>query len=96
MLAGLVWVRKCMWVKFTQTKNGLFGLVLPLDEVDRSIGNVVVDRNHPRFGQRAGIRAHLLADLAETRIDGLVVPSEALQSITPRGPYFARNDGSFG
>ena len=62
-----------MWVKFTQTKNGLSAFVLPLDEVHGPVGDVVVDRHHPRLGQRAGVLAHLLADLAEARIDRRVV-----------------------
>ena len=44
MLAGLVWVRKCMWVKFTQTKNGLFAFFCRCDEVHGPIGDVVIDR----------------------------------------------------
>ena len=74
----------------------LVGLRLPLDEVDGPVGDVVVDRLHPLLGQRAGVLDRLLADLAEPRVDGRVVLVVALQSSTPRGPYFLRNAGSLG
>ena len=54
-------------------EGGLACLVLALDEVDGAVGDVVVDRLHALLGQRAGILAHLLADLAEARIDGRIV-----------------------
>ena len=54
-------------------EGGLAGLVLALDEVDGARGDVVVDRLHPLLGQRTGVLAHLLADLAEARIDGRIV-----------------------
>ena len=56
----------------------LVGVLLPLDEVHGPVGDVVVDRHHPRLGQRAGVLAHLLADLAEARIDRRVVPVRGL------------------
>ena len=97
MLSGLVWVRKCMWVVVYPNEKRLAGLLLTLHEVHGSVGDVVVDRHHPRLGQWAGVLAHLFADPAEKR--GSTVGSsvsEALQSITPRGPYLARNAGDFG
>ena len=60
-------------MKLTQTNDRLAGLVLPLDEVHGPGGDVVVDRHHPLLGQRTGVRADLLADLAEARIHGRVV-----------------------
>ena len=51
----------------------LAGLVLPLDEVHGALGDVVVDRLHPLLGQRTGVLADLLADLAEARIDRRIV-----------------------
>ena len=96
MLSGLVWVRKCMWVKFTQTKNGLPAFVLPLDEVHGPVGDVVVDRLHPLLGQRAGVLDICLPTLPKRGSTVGSSLSEALQSSTPRGPNFARNAGSFG
>ena len=58
--------------EFTQTKNGLL-VFLPLDEIHGSIGDVVVDRHHPRLGERAGVLTDLLADFAEARIDRRIV-----------------------
>ena len=52
----------------------LVGLRLPLDEVDRRVGGLVVDRLHPLFRERAGVLDRLLADLAEARVDGRIVP----------------------
>src|SRR3974377_687868 len=48
-------------------------LVLSLDEVHSSVGDIIVDRHHPRLGQRACVLAHLLADSAEAWIDCWVV-----------------------
>ena len=47
--------------------------VLPLHEVDRRGGGLVVDRLHALLGERAGVLDGLLADLAEARIDRGVV-----------------------
>ena len=97
MLSGLVWVRKCMWVKFTQTKNGLPAFVLPLDEIRRPVGDVVVDRLHPLLGQRAGVLDDLLADLAEARIDRriVLVGGLAIHHAT-RADTWRGTPGSFG
>ena len=54
-------------------KGRLAGRVLPPDEVCGPVGNVVVDGFHPLLRQRAGVLAHLLADLAEAWIDRLIV-----------------------
>ena len=54
-------------------EEGLAGLDLALDEVDRRGRGLVVDRLHPLAGQRAGVLDGLLADLAEARIHGRVV-----------------------
>src|SRR5262249_42538414 len=48
-------------------------LVLSLDEVHSSVGDIIVDRHHTRLGQRACVLAHLLADPAEPWIDCWVV-----------------------
>ena len=85
-----------MWVKFTQTKNGLSALLLPLDEVDGAVGDVVVDRLHPLLGQRAGVLDLCLPTLPKRGSTVASSLSVALQSSTPRGPYFSRNAGSFG
>src|SRR6185369_5992122 len=52
----------------------LVALNLPLDEVDRRIGCVVVDGLHSLLGERTGILDGLLPDLAEARIDGRILP----------------------
>src|SRR5215471_939682 len=54
-------------------KDRLAGFLLSLDEVHGPTGDVVVDRHHPRLGQRTGVLANLLADLAEARIHGRVL-----------------------
>ena len=43
-------------------------LVHPFDEIGRARGDVVVDRFHPRAGQRAGILDLLLADASPARL----------------------------
>ncbi len=48
-------------------------LVLPLDEVDRGLGDLVVDRLHPLGGQRSGVLDPLFAHLAEAPLLGRVV-----------------------
>ena len=78
-------------------KKGRVCLCLSLDVVRRPLRHVVVDGFHSLFGQRSGVFDDLLANSSETRINGRVVTiGLALQSKTPRGPYFARNAGSFG
>ena len=54
-------------------KGGFAGPVLPLDEVHGPGGDVVVNRFHPLLGQRTGVLADLLADLAEARIRRRIV-----------------------
>ena len=48
--------------------------LLPLHVVDGRRRGLVVDRLHALLGQRAGVLDGLLADLAEARIDGGIVP----------------------
>ena len=48
-------------------------LGLALHEVERRREELLVHRLHPLAGQRAGVLDHLLADLAELRIDRRVV-----------------------
>src|SRR5262245_6873476 len=54
-------------------KERLACRMLPLHEVNRRRGSLVVDRLHALLGERAGVLDLLLADLAEARIDGLVI-----------------------
>src|SRR5262249_7780708 len=72
------------------------GLDLPLDEVDCSVGCLVVDRFHSLSGEWAGVLDGLHADLAEARSTVGSSLSAALDLSTPRGPNFALNAGSFG
>ena len=51
----------------------LVGLVSLVDELKRPLGDLLVDRLHPPFGERAGVLDFLLADLAVMRIDGRIV-----------------------
>jgi hypothetical protein len=67
-----------MWVKFTQTKQRLTGIMLPLDKVHGPARDIVVDRSHPLFGQRTGVLYHLLAHLAEAWIDRRVISVRGL------------------
>ena len=62
-----------MCVKLTHTKKGLSSVGLAADEILCARGDVVVDGHHAFAGQRTGVFAHLLADLAETGIDCRVV-----------------------
>ena len=62
-----------MRVEFHQTKNGLSVLGRLVHEVERAGGDFLVDRLHALLGQRAGVFAFLLADLAEARVDGRIV-----------------------
>ncbi len=43
------------------------------DELNRALGDVVVDGLHALFGQRAGILDGLLADAAEVRLLGWII-----------------------
>src|SRR5262249_60527853 len=54
-------------------KERLVGVLLPLDEVHRAIRDVIVNRNHARFGQGTSVLTDLLADFPEERIDSGVV-----------------------
>jgi hypothetical protein len=54
-------------------ENGLPCGLLTLEEVHRTLGEVVVTGLHPLLSQRAGILDGLLADLAKARINGFVV-----------------------
>jgi hypothetical protein len=75
-----------MWVKLHQTKNGLPRLVLPLDVLDRGVGDVVVDGLHPLGGERAGVLDGLLTDGTELLVVRLVrVLGEGLAPQHPAG-----------
>ena len=50
-----------MCVVLNQRKNGVLLVVLALDEVDRAVDDLVVDRLHPLLRQRAGVLDPLLA-----------------------------------
>ncbi len=54
-------------------EDRLVGLDLPLDEVRRPSGDVIVDGLHPLLGQRAGVLDGLLANLSRPRLHGFVV-----------------------
>ncbi len=54
-------------------EDGLAGRVLTLEEVRRTVGEVVVAGLHPLLRQRAGVLDGLLADFAEARINRRVV-----------------------
>ena len=96
MLSGLVWVRKCMWVKFTQTKNGLPALACrSMNSTARSATSSSIVSM--RFLVRGPVSVQTCLPTLPKR--GSTVGSsvsEALQSSTPRGPNLARNAGSFG
>ena len=54
-LPSLTWVRKCMWVVLSQTKNGV-SLVLGVGHEAQRLGDdLVVDGLHPLLGERAGV-----------------------------------------
>src|SRR5215813_13150817 len=72
-LCGLVWVRKVHVGEVDPDEERLVGILLPLDEVHRAIRDVIVNRDHARFGQGASVLADLLADFPEARIDSGVV-----------------------
>ena len=71
--SAATWVRRCIRVLLYQQKNGLPAVGLPLDVVDGRVRRLVVDRLHPLLGQRPGVLDRLLADAAESRVDGRVV-----------------------
>ena len=50
-------------------KNGLPGVVLPLDEVERPVDDLVVDRLHPLLRERAGVLDRVLAALRDTALE---------------------------
>ena len=78
MLSGLVWVRKCMWVKFTQTKAGLpASFCRWMKSTARSaMSSSIVSI---RFLVSGPVSLHdLLADLAEARIHRRVVRGRGL------------------
>ena len=62
-----------MCVVLNQTKNGVLGRVLAIDEVDRVLEHLVVDRLHPLLRQRPGVLDPLLADPAPALIRRVVV-----------------------
>ena len=72
----------CMRVEFHHTKNGLPSLCALSMNASAAGGDLLVDRLHALLGQRAGV-----LDLAAVAL--------ALW-ITPRGPNFFLNSGSFG
>ena len=93
MLSGLVWVRKCMCVKFTQTKNGLpaffcrwmkstarFAMSSSIVTIRALVsGPVSLHTCLPTLPKRGSTVGSSVAD--------------ALQSITPRGPNFSLKFG---
>ena len=80
-LPSLMWVRKCMWVVLSQTKNGL----------SASLASVM---NRSASGTTSSsivfIRSLVSGPVSSIRC----VPSSFAQEwITPRGPNFSRNPG---
>ena len=78
MLSGLVWVRKCMWVKFTQTKAGLPALFC---RWMKSTARLAMSSSMVsiRFLVRGPVSLHdLLADLAEARVHRRIVRGRGL------------------
>ena len=59
--------------------------MLAVDEVERRGRDLVVNGLHPLLGERSGVLDGLLADLAEPRIDGLVVLVRGLALEHPAG-----------
>jgi len=88
------WVRKCMWVS-SPRRMPACPLVHPLDVISGPVGDIVVNSNHPRPGQRGRCRCTLLADLAERGSTVGSSLSDALQSIT-RAVRTWRGTRSFG
>src|SRR5215813_6764618 len=69
-----LWMSAEMHVrKVDPEKEGLAGLGLPLDEIGGTGGNVVVDRFHPLFCERAGVVDGLPADPAEALVRRRVI-----------------------
>src|SRR3974377_1668817 len=96
MLSGLVWVRKCMWVVFTHTKNGFLAVFF---RWMKSTAVLVMSSSIVTVRALVSGPVSLHTCLPTLPKRGSTVGSsvsEALQSITPRGPYFARNSGSLG
>ena len=78
-------------------KERLAGVLLPLDEVHGTVGDVVVDRYHPLLGQRAGVLASPACRPCRSadRLSGRPCPRPCSPS-RRAGRYLARNAGSFG
>src|SRR5262245_19353303 len=69
-----LWMSAEMHVrKVDPEEEGLAGLGLPLDEIGGTGGNVVVDRFHPLFCERAGVVDGLPADPAEALVHRRVI-----------------------
>ena len=62
-----------MWVKLSQTKNGLPASLAFFMNSLASLDEIVVAGFHALPGERAGILDFLLADLAPARLDGCIV-----------------------
>ena len=96
MLSGLVWVRACMWVVFTHTKNGLlafFCRVMKSTARFVTLSSIVTIRALVS----GPVSLHTCLPTLPKRASTVGSSrSEALQSSTPRGPNLARNAGSFG
>ena len=66
-------VRACIRVRVEPAEERRAGRDLPLDEVDRRVRGLVVDRLHALSGERAGVLDRLPADPAPARILGRIV-----------------------
>ena len=88
-------VTMCMRVGLSQTEERLAVLLGLVDELDREVADLVVDRLHPLGIERAGVFDLLLADLAPARHLGRVVLRRSPSEWTMlRGPTtFSRSCG---
>ena len=95
-LSAFVCVRKCMCVKFTHTKKGLPAFVC---RWMKSTARLAMSSSTVSMRSRVKGPVSLQDCLPTLPKRGSTVASSAsvaLQSSTPRGPYFAWNAGSFG
>ncbi len=81
-------VTTCMRVGLSHRKNGLPSALRLVDELERLVENLVVDRLHPLRVERSGILDLLLADLAPARLHGRIIDVGG-----PRVEHVARADG---
>ena len=82
-----------MRVGFSQTKNGLSSALRLVDELERVVEDLVVDRLHALGIERAGVLDLLLADLAPARLDGRVVLVGRPGWSMLRGPTLSLSSG---